>query len=203
MAMGRGIVLLGVALAIGVYLLSRANVGTVVRASSGVTTTTGATRSAGTSPAARATTTVPLRSPSAVKVIVANGTDVRGAASRVGQELITAHYNVLSPTDASSPAKQSAVYFAAGYGPEAGAVAQALQLPSAAAQPLPNPPPVKALGGANVVVIVGPELAGRVTTPTSAPASTTTTHRASTSTTTRASTTSSTRAPTTTTTTKR
>ena len=82
MAMGRGIVLLGVALAIGVYLLSRANVGTVVRASSGVTTTTGATRSAGTSPAARATTTVPLRSPSAVKVVVANGTDVRGVGPR-------------------------------------------------------------------------------------------------------------------------
>ena len=198
--MGRGIVLLGLALAIGVYLLNRASTGTTLRASSGASTTTAASRTGGTAPPLRATTTVPLRAPQTVKVIVANGTDVRGAAAKVSQELLTAHYNVLAPTDASVPAKASLVYFAAGYGQEAGAVAQVLQLPPTVAQPVPNPPPVKAPSGANVIVVVGPELAGRVTTATSAPASTTTTHRASTTTTARASTTTTARAATTTTT---
>ena len=187
MAAGRGAALLAVAVAIGVILLNAADdePGDRLAAGSDSATTEPQARGTTTLPPIT-TTTLPLRAPRDVKVLSANGTDVRGVAGKVRDVLRASGYNVLAPTDAK-PATASAVYFAPAFNREAEAVAQALALPSTAVQPLPTPPPVPDVRGANVLVVVGPELAQRLAATT-----TTTTRRATTSTTARTATTSTT-----------
>ncbi len=121
-------------------------------------------------------TTVPLRPPREVKVLSANGTRVSGAAGKVRDVLRGQGYNVLAPTEAKQ-VETSAVYFAPGFEREAQAVAQALKLPPASVQALPDTAasPVADVRGANVVAVVGPELARQ-----GGPAPTTTTRRTTT-----------------------
>jgi hypothetical protein len=184
MAMVRGLVLLAAALVLGVVLLQKTDTTKTV-AVSARTTTTAKHVTTTTNPAAT-TTTVATRAPQTIKVIVANGTDVQGAAGRVNQELLAAKYNALSPTDASQKVKASAVYFTPGYDREAAVLAQLLQLPPTDVQALPTPLPVKDPHDANIVVVVGPDLAGRVATTATTAASTTTTVKKATTTTTTA-----------------
>ncbi len=187
MAAGRAAVLLAVAVVLGVVLLNAAD-DSPRRVSAGRTTSTVTTAVTTTS---TTTTTAPLREPRDVKVISANGTTVQGAAGRVRDMLRTAGYNVLAPGD-TRRADASAVYFTPTYEREAMAVAEVLALPPTAVQALPDPSPVVDLRGANVVVVVGADLAQRVvpgagaarTTTTAARARTTTTARRATSTTT-------------------
>jgi hypothetical protein len=190
MAAGRGALLLAVAVFLGVVLLNAAEDGPAQR----VTTEDEPALEdpgAGTENPDTTTTTAPLRAPKDVKVLSANGTPVQGAAGRVRDALRNLGYNVLAPLDAK-PAQTSAVYFTPTFDREAEAVAQALALPASAVQPLPNPPPVTQLREANVLVVVGPELAqrlARATTTTSTTArarATTTTTRPTTTTTTAA-----------------
>ena len=102
--------------------------------------------------------------PKDVKVLVANGTTTAGAASRVVQPLTAAGYNVLAPTDATKAAKtatrSSVVYFTPGYDLDARFIATRLTLQPTAVQTLPATPPVANTQGANVIVVVGPDLAG-------------------------------------------
>jgi hypothetical protein len=186
MAAGRGALLLAVAVFLGVVLLNAAEDGPAQRV------TTGEEPSAqepgpGTEAPDTTSTTAPIRAPKDVKVLSANGTPVQGAAGRVRDALRAQGYNVLAPLDAR-PAQTSAVYYTPTFEREAEAIAQALALPSSAVQPVPNPPPVPQLREANVVVVVGPELAQRLaraaTTTTTARARTTTTRRPTTTTTT-------------------
>ena len=158
MAAGRGGVLLAVAVILGVVLLNKAD-DTPHRVSAGpgngvsdttdeVTTTT----------APPTSTTAAARPPREVKILSANGTKVNGAAGRVRDTLRAQGYNVLAPTEAK-PVDASAVYFTPGYEREAAAAAQVLKLAPTAVRPLPNPPPLADLRGANVLVVVGPDLA--------------------------------------------
>lgn len=194
--MGRGIILLGVALALGIFLLNKAdtttgvdrvNAGThTTQPDNGVTTTTGG---------GVTTTTVPVRSPDKVKILVANGTDVRGAAGRVNLELVNLRYNPIAPVDFGKIVKASQVYFQAGFEREAAVLVQALGLPQAVALPLPVPPPLADLHGADILIILGPDLAAKVTTSstsTTKPKTTTTTAKSATTTTAKPATTTST-----------
>ncbi len=179
MAAGRGALLLAVAVVLGVLLLNAAD-DTPSRVGAGRDNEDGDDR-ATTTTTQPVTTTVAVRPPREVKVLAANATNVAGAAGRVSAGLRNVGYNVLAPTDAK-PADASAVYFTPTFEREGQAVAQALQLPPTAVKPLPNPPPVADLRGANLLVVIGPDVAskatqGATTTTTSRRGRTTTTAR--------------------------
>ncbi|HEX2700263.1 MAG TPA: LytR C-terminal domain-containing protein [Acidimicrobiales bacterium] len=185
---GRGAALLVVAVLLGIVLLNAADDAPPDRVAAGtskddgeseVTTSTGVT-----------TTVVilPVRAPADVKVISANGTDTKGVARKATDQLKAVGYNVLSPTDAPKTAA-SAVYFAGDFQREAEGVAANLGLPPTSVQPVPTPGPLADPRGADVIVVVGPELAQTLARPTTASttagATTTTTAARTTSSTTR------------------
>ena len=179
MAAGRGALLLAVAVAIGVVLLNAADNAPasqqVVANHSAQTVTTLSSVS---------TTALPARAPKDVKVIAANGTRVKGVGAKITDTLRQAGYDVLSPTDAPK-SNASMVYYAAGFAGDAAEVARALSLSATAAAPMPVPPPIGDIRGANVVVIIGPDLAGGTgeTTATTRKTTATTTKGAATTTT--------------------
>ena len=170
--MGRGIALLIVAVVIGVLVLhsvSRTASAPSTQEAATTVTTSGQAGGGGR----HTTTTLPVRSPGQVVTLVANATHVSGAAGRVNTVLQKAGYNVLSPTNATSTVTASVVYFASGFDREAVALANSLSLGPSTVQPMPAQPPVGDLRGANVLVVVGPDLANQ--TGTSSPSAGTTT----------------------------
>lgn len=138
-------------------------------------------------PTIATTTTAPLKAPKDVKVLVVNGTTVAGAAARVAQPLKVAGYNVLRAVDASAAVKAatkaSAVYYVTrDFEREAKELQRALALRPSPVTAVPTPPPAPEVSQANVVIVVGPDLAR-------APAGTSTTRAGATTTTSRATTT--------------
>jgi hypothetical protein len=105
------------------------------------------------------TTTSEAPAPADVIVVVANGSGITGLAARTGELLTTAGYQVLAPTDATSSATTSSVYFVTGSEPAATEVAAALGLGATAVKPLPDPAPVASVGTAQVVVVLGADFA--------------------------------------------
>lgn len=178
MAAGRGIGLIAIALLVGIVLYNAADTSpatTVVGEGQKPTATTAPVRTT-----APTTSLPPLRAPSEVRLVVVNGTTTKGAAAKVSDPLNkTAGYNTLKPADATAavkqaPPKTSLVYFTVGYEREARAVATFLGLGVKAVSALPNPPPAAPadLNNANVVVLVGADLAAK---PPASPGATTTT----------------------------
>lgn len=169
----RGVALVVVGVVLGVVLFH-----SVGRAPAGSAAPVAATPSAPstttTSPAP--TTTAPPRPPAQVRTLVANGTKTSGAGGKVSDTLRKAGYDVLAPTNTTSPAASSAVLFLPGFASEGGAVATALGLPSSTVMPVPTPSPVANSQAANVVVVVGPDLAGQAAPAPTAPTTSTTTH---------------------------
>lgn len=155
-AVARGAALVAVAVLIGVLLLARGlDSGELVTTgddggeeSQPPGSTPGGTGSTTTSTAAPA-----VRQPSEVRVLVANGSGVAGAAGRRTETLATAGYATLEPANAA-PVPATQVLHVEGYEAEAAAVATALGASPGAVQPLPDPPPVDPLD-ANVVVVLG------------------------------------------------
>lgn len=184
MAVGRGVVLLLVAFVLGVFLLQRVDAPDAEeRVRAGTSDDDTALETTTTTTVARTTTTTaPLRAPKDVKVLSANGTSTKGAAGRVKDKLFTAGYNVLAATDTTSPSQASFVYFVAGFDREAAVVAQVLALAATTVQPMPATPPVADLKGANVVVVVGPDLAAQNPPSSSTTAGTATTAKPTTTT---------------------
>lgn len=162
---GRGAALLAVAVLLGVVLLNAADDPPPDRLSAGTTDTTPSEVTTSTG-VVTTVVTLPPRAPADVKVIAANGTDVKGVARKATDQLKAGGYNVLSPTDAQK-VTASAVYFVGDYMREAEAVATNLALPPGSVAALPTPPPLADARGATVVVVVGPELAQRLTGSTS------------------------------------
>lgn len=109
-----------------------------------------------------ATTTTPARTPAQVAVLVANGTGVSGVGAQLAAKLRPAGYNVLTPGNTTAKATVSQVQYATDYKTEAEAIANIFQIPAASVVPLSAPAPVADLGSANVVVVVGDELAATV-----------------------------------------
>jgi hypothetical protein len=166
MAAGRGAALLAVAVILGIVLLNAADDPPAEVVATGSADDDGGKATTSTTQAQVLTTLAPapLRAPKDVKVISANGTTVKGVARKVTDELKAAGYNVLAPTDAPQRTQASSVYFAGDFEREAKAVGESLGLPVTAVQALPAPPPLPDTRGANVVVVVGPELAQRLST---------------------------------------
>jgi len=186
MAAGRGAAVLVVAVIIGILLLNKVDDPPARRVATGDGGS--GTAETTTTVAESVPTTVPVRPPAEVKVLSANGTKVNGAAGKTRDALKALGYNVLSPIETKKPVEASVVYFTPGFDREAQTVAQALKLPPTSVQPLPAVAalPVSDLRGANVVAVVGPELAkggASSTTTTTANKKTTTTAKKTTSTT--------------------
>jgi hypothetical protein len=111
-------------------------------------------------------TTVAVKSPAEVTVIVLNGTSVSGAAGKYSTAIGSAGYQMLTPGDAPTKIPATQVFFTPGYEREAAAVALAAGAPGTVTPAaLPSPPPGD-VGAANVVVIIGADLASL--TPTTA-----------------------------------
>lgn len=161
MAAGRGALLLAVAVVLGIVLLNAVDDGPADRVSTGAEPPDASPTTSRSAAPATTSTTAPVRPPQEVKVLSANGTNRKGAAGKARDVLRESGYNVLTPLDAKA-ASESAVYFLPTFEREAHGVALALALPPTAVQPLPDPPPVPDLRGANVVVVLGPELADRL-----------------------------------------
>ena len=117
-----------------------------------VTTTTAPTHPTTT------TTTVP---PSHVPVLVANASGITGAATAISAQLQTAGWDVLPPVNASTQVTKSNVYYVAGQQKAADAVATSLKLPASAVVPYTTSAPVSSIGTAEVLVVVGPDLADK------------------------------------------
>lgn len=100
------------------------------------------------------------RDPSTIGVLVANGTDVGGAAGRLSGELNTANYVTLPPVNASAQTS-SAFYYRAGYEVDAQCVANLLGVGSGPFFIMPDPPPagitLDTLGNAFVLILIGPD----------------------------------------------
>ena len=100
------------------------------------------------------------RDPSTIGVLVANGTDVSGAAGRVSGELNTANYITLPPVNAT-PQVNSAFYYRAGYEVDAQCIARLLGEIEKPLFPMPDPPPggitLDTLGNAYVLILIGPD----------------------------------------------
>jgi hypothetical protein len=117
-------------------------------------------------------TTVAARTPAEVTVIVLNGTAVSGAAGKYATALQSAGYTMLESGNAAVKIPATQVFFTEGFDVEAAAVALAIGAPATVTPAaLPTPPPGE-VGAANVVVVIGSDLAEL--TPTTAAATTTT-----------------------------
>ena len=103
-------------------------------------------------------TTAAPRPPADVKVLVANGSGVNGAAGAQTTELEALGYVTASPTDAER-VTATVVYFTDTYQPEAEALATAIGADPAAVAPLPTPAPVGDTQLSNLIVVLGPDLA--------------------------------------------
>jgi hypothetical protein len=171
-ASGRGFLLLAVAVVLGIVVLQATDQNT---GGSNTTKTTSPAATSTTQPSS-ATTTHALRPPAEVKVLPANGTAVSGLGARVGTTLKQAGYtNTLSATDANSKNVQtSVVEFSPDFDQEAVAVAAVLGLPQSAVRAATSPSPVSDTRGANVVVIIGQDLAKSSPTTAGGAATTTT-----------------------------
>lgn len=111
------------------------------------------------------TTLVPAAS---IKVQVLNGTGSGNLASQWSAKLkTTAGYNTLAPDDTTSKVTASAIYvITPGYIPEAYALATAVGLPQSAVNttvPAPSSAPIPASerSKADLVLVIGPDLASR------------------------------------------
>ncbi|HEX2043790.1 MAG TPA: LytR C-terminal domain-containing protein [Acidimicrobiales bacterium] len=180
----RGIALLAVAVLLGVFILNQTDPGSSASQSTeeleDVTTTTISAN--GVNTLVPTTAPRPARPPAEVKVLPANGSGVAGLGGRVGDRLKARGYtNTLAATNTTREVSASSVEFNRDFEPEARAVAEALGLPPTVVKALDSPP-VADTRGADVVVLIGPDLntggttttSGRGTTTTRAGATTTT-----------------------------
>ena len=102
-----------------------------------------------------------LHPPGEVRVLVANGTTVAGAAGRTADQLQADRgYNSLTPTNttAGTSVESSSIYYAPGYELDARQIAQILNAAPDAVAPMPADPPVGDLLEAHVLVVLGPDL---------------------------------------------
>ena len=116
-------------------------------------------RTTTTSTTARTTTTSTVPR-SSVKVLVANGTSENNAAAHFTQQLQSQGWSTVTPTNATSSASATGVYYMPGQQAPATAIASSLGVATSAVQPFTASVPVPPTPGVNVVVVIGPDLAG-------------------------------------------
>jgi hypothetical protein len=169
----------GIAVVLVVALAVAGYVGSVVgphfksnAASTSATTTTSA-------PHSSTTTTTPHAN---VKVLVANGTQEPNTAAHFSQILQQQGWNVQAPTNSTTPATTTTVYYAVYWPESAKQIATELGVPATSVQPLTPSVPVANTSGAYVVVVIGSDLAGNGFPATTVPTATTPTTTAPTTT---------------------
>lgn len=151
----KGIILVVVAVVIGIVLLQDDGAST---AQVSVGADDAPADSSADSTTTSSTTTTAPRAPAEVKVLVANGSGVNGAAGSQTEELEALGYVTANPTDAER-VTSSVVYFTEGYQAEAQVLAEAIGAAEGAVTPLPTPAPVSDMQLSNVLVVLGPDLA--------------------------------------------
>jgi hypothetical protein len=156
----RGVVLVAVAVVLGFFILraiddTDADTAVDTAAGPGNETTVGADAPAGTEAAAPTP-----RAPAEVIVIVANASGVQGAAAEQTERIASGGYQTAPAGNApeGTQLQTTQVMPTAGFEAEAAALAAAIGAPESAVQPLPEPPPVD-LAGANILVMLGTDLA--------------------------------------------
>jgi LytR cell envelope-related transcriptional attenuator len=159
----RGVVLVAVAVILGLFLLRALD---DTSSPDGTATASSATVGDGDAPAGEdgggnPTTETPVHPPPEVTVRVANASGVQGAASARTDQLAGAGYKTIEATNGPQGQRLAAteILFVDGFQREAQALAEQLGAPAEGVAPLPNPPPVDP-GGAQVVVLLGTDLAG-------------------------------------------
>ena len=145
------------AVLVGALILAKMSAGPHLVTTTKVVTTT-------TRPQSLPLVTTPkaaAHSPSSVNVLVLNGVDPKKAIAKPAATTVAgAGFATLPPRDAAHVVTASAVYFAPGYPTDAATVAAVLSIPPAAVVALPSPVPTE-IGdpaGAQVVVVIGPDL---------------------------------------------
>jgi hypothetical protein len=111
-------------------------------------------------------TTTTTTTPPHVPVLAANASRIPGAAGAVTTQLQTAGWDMLPPVNAAAQVTVTNVYYVAGQKAAAQSVAKALVLPATSVAPYTTSAPVSSIGTAEVVVVIGPDLANRTSTPT-------------------------------------
>lgn len=99
----------------------------------------------------------PARPPDELTVLVANTTGVGGAASDLTERIAQNGYQTLEPTNSDEPRDATGVFFVEGFEAEAVELAEAIGSSPDRVGLLPDPPPVDP-GGAQLVVLLGPDL---------------------------------------------
>ncbi len=178
----RGIALLAVAALLGIFVLDQTDPGSSAGQS------TEERREPTTTLRADVPTVVPTsapraaRPPSEVRVLPANGSGVAGVGGRIGERLKARGYNTLAATNTTRDIAASSVEYNGDFEPEARAVAEALGLPPTVVKAMDSPL-VADTRGTDVLVLIGPDLAGAGATTTTRRGATTTTGSATTTTT--------------------
>jgi len=158
--MARGVGLILLAIGLGIVLLNATDpTPTFVETSGSKATATTVTGDDGTTSSSVAGADEPkAHDPAAVTILVANGSQVKGAASRVAETLKGSNYVLKESVNTKTPAEASVVYYATGYEADAAAVASLLT-PKPGVVPMPDPLPVADLAGANVLVVIAADIA--------------------------------------------
>ena len=162
-SVARGAVLVAVAVVIGVLLLRDDDAATTQVAVGSDTAgeiDDGADGGEDVDPDSTTTTptTEALRTPAEVKVLVANGSSVNGAAGGATDALEALGYTTATPANAER-VTETIVYYTTGFEAEAEALAAAIGAPEGSVTPMPPVAPVDDLQLANVLVHLGPDLA--------------------------------------------
>lgn len=159
----RGVILVAVAVVIGVLLLRDDDSSTTQVA---VGSATAADVDDGTvqpdadgddTEVTTTSTTAPPRDPAEVKVLVANGSGVDGAAGGTTDALEALGYVTGTPDNAER-VPTTVVYYTTGFEAEAQALAAAIGASPESVTPMPAVAPVDDLQLANVLVHLGPDL---------------------------------------------
>ncbi len=163
----KGLVIIGGAVLVGLAVF--ASFGTPTTATGGSPPDTEASRTRVTVPPVTVpevtTTSMPLRDPKDVKIVVANGTSTSGATKKVIDALKPACFDVQLPVDAIAKVKAekrptTTVYSTPGYEREAAQITTRLGLQTTANAALPPdlPIPERGVPTYNVLVLVGQDL---------------------------------------------
>lgn len=156
----RGLVVIGVAVLVGLFLLSQGFDDSLPTAINTTDSGDAAETSDTTAPPVTETSTAAGRDPATVPVYVANGSGISGEAGRITDELRNAGYaGALEPGNATAT-DITQVFFVSGWDAEAQAVATTLGLGADRAVAWPEPPPFGEVPAeATVIVQVGTDLA--------------------------------------------
>ena len=152
----RVILVVGVAALLGWFVL-RNGFGVGDGGDSGAANTT--TTVAVTTSVAPTSTTVNM---AGTKIVVANGSGVGGSAGRLTDTLLAEGYAVITPTNANVNTYEiTEIYFTQGFEAQAGEVARELGVAVTGLLPDPPPVPPEGIQDANVIIVLGRDLASQ------------------------------------------